>query len=290
MNKFNSFFTILAFIWLYSCGFWALFRWISTGDIAWLGLAINALALPVWMILRWWRPAGYRGSLREDPAFAAVLLGLAVALVTDTGKGEPTYLAIYNLFILLAYLFHISALRQPEMPKVNGRFPPLCTVEGQRWDPAAGGDEGNIEGLVLVFLRGTFCADSRALLSQLPELGELLNRYNARLVLFSTEDKARWTQLWRGGQLPEIVQLAEKEANRLFVAAGGQPLWLRLLRPPTATAGACRPGLWLLDSEGFVLWRHLPGNYRTPGDVDLLKGQLSRWSERLAICDRTSLV
>ncbi|MBB3062316.1 hypothetical protein [Microbulbifer rhizosphaerae] len=280
MNKFKSFFTFLAFIWLYSCGFWALFRWISVGGIAWLGLAVNALALPVWMILRLWRPARYRGSLREDPAFAAVLLGLAVVLVTDTGKGEPAYLAIYNLFILLAYLFHLSALRQPEMPGVNERFPPLCTVEGQRLDPAAGVREGNIEGLVLVFLRGTFCADSRALLSKLPELGELLNHYNAQLILFSTEDKRRWAHLWRGGQLPEIVQLAEEEeANRPFVAAGGQPLWQRLFRPSTPTAGVCRPGLWLLDGEGFVLWRHLPGNYRTPGDVDLLKGQLSRLGE-----------
>ncbi|WP_308363705.1 MULTISPECIES: hypothetical protein [unclassified Microbulbifer] len=281
MNKFKSFFTILAFIWLYSCGFWALFRWISTGDIAWLGLAVNALALPVWMSLRWWRPARYRGSLREDPAFAAVLLGLAVVLVTDTGKDEPTYLAIYNLFILLVYLFHLSALRQPEMPRVNERFPPLCTVEGQRLDPAAGVRAGNAEGLVLVFLRGTFCADSRALLSKLPELGELLNRYNAQLILFSTENKGRWTRLWCGGELPEIVQLAEEEeGNRLFVAAGGQPLWLRLFRSPTPTAAACRPSLWLLDSEGIVLWRHLPGNYRTPGDVDLLKGQLSRLGNR----------
>lgn len=277
MNKFKSFFTIIAFIWLYSCGFWALFHWISAGGIAWLGLAISGLALPLWMFLRWWRPARYRGSLREDPAFAAALVGLAVVLISDTGKGGPTYLAIYNLFVLLAYLFHLSALHHPEMPRVNGYFPPLRTAEGRRWDPIADSGEAGARGLGLIFLRGTFCADSRALLLQLPELEERLNRCGAHLVLFSTEEKGRWEHLWRGGQLPEIVQLAaEGEGNRLFVAAGGQPLWLRLSSPFAPAAVACRPSLWLLDRDGSVLWRHLPGNYRTPGGADFLKGQLFR--------------
>jgi len=275
MNKFKVFFTAAALIWLWGCGFWAIFRWFATGEVAWLGLLVNAWALPLWMLLRHQWPGKYVGGQREPPAFAAVLAGLAVTLLTDTEKGPPVYLAIYNLFIFLVYLFHLSALRHPDMPAVGSAFPELVTADGRAWYAAEHLRRNNLEGLLLIFLRGSFCAGSRALLAQLPLLLPDLQRCKVGLVLFSTQDGSKWQCIKMGRSWMEIQQLAVgATANRLFVATGGAP---PLLRP--GLAGAARPSQWLLDSEAFVLWRHLPVNYRTPGSAELLRSQLFRLEE-----------
>lgn len=272
MNKFKVFFTALAFIWLWSCGFWAVFRCFTTGEVAWLGLLINAWALPLWMLLRYLKPGKYRGDQREAPAFAVVLAGLAVALLSDSEKGQPVYLAIYNLFVFLVYLFHLSALHHPDAPEVDSRFPELETADGKNWSAAEYSRRNNLRGLLLVFLRGSFCADSRSLLAQLPVLMPEIHKHGLGLVLFSVETPSRWPRRLRESLPVDMLQLATgKGINRPLVATGGAPL---LIRP--RQSDAARPSQWLLDSEGFVLWRHLPANYRTPGNVEMLRGQLFR--------------
>lgn len=280
MNKFKSFFTFLAFTWLCGCAVWAISRWISVGGTAWLGLFISSLALPAWMVLRFLRPQKFRGDLREAPAFITVLAGLAIILLTDTDKGGAVYLALYNLFILLLYLYHLSAFAHPPpQPAPESRFPVLVTRTGSEWRYGAA-EEGIAEGesaesgALLIFLRGSFCADSRALLMQLPQLNLDLQKLGVRLCLFSTEAESHWRHNWPDGIGVKFIQLSSAEANRPFVAEHGAPFILRLLKP-SATA-VCRPSQWLLDRDGVVLWRHLPGNYRTPGDVSLLRSQLSR--------------
>ncbi|WP_323846935.1 hypothetical protein [Microbulbifer magnicolonia] len=272
MNKFKVFFTAIAFFWLWGCGFWAAFHYFSTGDIAWLGLLINAWALPVWMLLRYRWPLKYRGDLREPVAFAAVLAGLAIALLSDSEKGQPVYLAIYNLFILLIYLFHLSAFRHPDMPAVDASFPALVTAAGNSWNAAEYARLSDFAGLVLVFLRGSFCADSRAQLAQLPELLPALKKRGVGLVIITGEDPARCSSRLPKPPEFELLQLsAEAPANQPFIASGGVPM-----RLSSRLSAAIRPSQWLLDSEGFVLWRHLPANYRIPGDVEQLRGQLFR--------------
>lgn len=277
MNKFKGFFTFIAFVWLCGCGFWAIFRGFVTGEIAWLGVLINAWALPVWMLLRYRRPAKFSGDLRETPAFAAVLLGLAVVLLADFGRGQPVYLAVYNLFILLVYLFHLSALRHPQMPPLDALFPELNTVGGGSWSAAEVARREKVAGLLLVFLRGSFCADSRALLAQLSGLSAELQRRNVKLILCSAEAESTWRKFSSWPEAAELVQLVPSaEANSAFVASGGVPLLIRLLKSPVA---ALRPSLWLLDDDGYVVWRHLPENYRLPGNAQLLRGQLFRLEE-----------
>ncbi|SHF62082.1 hypothetical protein SAMN04487965_2408 [Microbulbifer donghaiensis] len=272
MNKFKVFFTVIAFVWLWSCGFWAIFQCLYTGNIAWIGLLINAWGLPLWMLLRFLSPYKYRGDQREPVAFAAVLAGLAVALLSDSEKGMPVYLAIYNLFIVLIYLFHLSALRHPDSPDVDSLFPPMKMVNGESWHSADACRRGDFEGLLLVFLRGSFCADSRAQLLDLAQLLPELERRQIGLVIFSTEPLGNWSHWTK--DLPGVmfVQLASGSGeNPVVVASGGSPLALC-----AHVSRAARPSQWLLDRDGFVLWRHLPGNYRTPGDIGLLRGQLFR--------------
>lgn len=281
MNKFKAFFTHFSFYWLWCCGFWALYQGVATGKIAWFGLLLNAWALPLWMLLRFRNPQKFSGDQRETPAFATVLAGLALTLLTDIDRGLPVYLAIVNLFAVLIYLFHLTALKHPAMPAVDREFPSLATVDGKEWDAAGFCRRQKAEGLLLVFLRGSFCADSRAQLTELAAIEESLRRHRIRPVLLSTESVDHWRHLWRGESMPEIVQLCPSdERNRQFVAAGGAPLWP--LRPGRAVPGgsvrgsACRPSCWLLDEEAFVIWRYLPDNYRLPGSGEFIRGQLVR--------------
>lgn len=284
MNKFKSFFSLISFFWLWSCGFYALFQWFVTGKIAWPGLLINAWALPLWMLLRFLNPQKLSGDQRETPAFAAVLSGLAVTLLTDVDRGLPLCLAIANLFVVLVYLFHLSAFRQPDMPAVDSVFPTLAACDGKGWNAAASGRGEKAAGLLLVFLRGSFCADSRAQLVQLAAMEEALRRRSVHLVLFSTESADHWRSLWVGETEPEIVELCPvEERNRQFIAARGAPAWLRLLGRLVGSGGGpvavCRPSCWLLDDEAFVIWRHLPHNYRLPGSGSFIRGQLVRLEE-----------
>ncbi|WP_346838891.1 hypothetical protein [Microbulbifer sp. SAOS-129_SWC] len=275
MNNFKGFFTFIAFIWLWSCGIWAFAHGIYSGEIAWFGLLLNAWALPVWMLLRYFRAPRYSGDLRETPAFTALLVGLAVVLLTDSEKGMPLYLAIYNLFAVLVYLFHLSALTQPHGLPAGEPFPALNAVGGQ-WRSQQAASAGDCAGLLLVFLRGSYCADSRCLLAGLQEIEETLARRNICPVLISTESRERWRRWWPAGARGEWLQLNSGDDNPWFVAAAGAPLWIRLLG---GSAAACRPGIWLLERDGTVVWRHLPGNYRVPGNAEMLRGQLFRIEE-----------
>ncbi|MFC6634634.1 hypothetical protein [Microbulbifer taiwanensis] len=198
---------------------------------------------------------------------------MAVALLSDSERGAPVYLAICNLFVCLIYLFHLSALNHPDMPAVGSRFPLLTTINGNSWDAGQYSRRDNCAGLLLVFLRGSFCADSRAMLARLPELLPELRKRGIELLLFSTEPPTLWPAHLRERLSVNMFQLsAGAAANTPFIARGGAPL----LSQHTA---ALRPSQWLLDREGFVLWRHLPANYRTPGDAALMRGQLFRLEE-----------
>jgi hypothetical protein len=196
------------------------------GRIAWLGLFVNSMALPVWMSLRYWRPQKFSGDLREAPAFMAVLAGLAIALLADTGKGEAVYLAIYNLFVLLIYLFHLSAVGHPAMPAIGDLFSALVGAAGNKWDPHLAEIDGReANGALVIFLRGSFCADTRALIMQLPELAEELQRRGALLLLCSAEAESHGRHLWavfaHGKEPPvEFMQLAaDAKANQPFVVS-----------------------------------------------------------------------
>lgn len=287
MNRFKCFFTFITFVWLWSCGFGALYIYFISGKVAWLGTWLSAWALPVWMCMRYRWPDKFSSEQREPVAFATVLAGLAVALLTDSTKGLAVYLAIYNLFAVLVYLFHLSALRHPAMPEVGKLFPILDLADGSSWSATKVLPLPETKGVLLLFLRGSFCADSRAQVIQLAELTPALRRNGVQLVLASTEAVHHWQAMLQGDLTAQILQLAPGgEQNSPFIAARGVPVWLRLLglilpssRRAAGSAEACRPSAWLLDAEGVVIWRHLPVNYRQPGEGALLRGQLSRLPE-----------
>ena len=289
MIKFKGFFTLLAFIWLWVCGCAALHQCFSSGKIAWFGLLVNAWALPIWMLMRYRNPQKYSGDQRETPAFALVLAGLAIALLTDTGRGAALYLSIVNLFVLLVYLFHLSALRHPSAPAVDSVFPVLKTAAGETWRAQDRSATVDAQGLLLVFLRGSYCASSRALLSQLSGLESVLEHTGVQVELFATEADNNWWRQWCCLARAEYVAIDAREKESAFVAAGGVPLWFYLPRLPSlifggnwsgeGAAAACRPSCWLLDRDGYVVWRHLPDNYRVPGSAEFLQGQLFRLEE-----------
>lgn len=111
MNKIKAFFASIALIWLFGCGVWAISRFLGSAEIAWFGLLVNAWALPLWMLFcRLW-PGKFRSEEREPPAFSAVLVGLAIALLGDSEKGLAVYLGIYNLFVFLLYLHYLRKER-----------------------------------------------------------------------------------------------------------------------------------------------------------------------------------
>ena len=287
MNRFKCFFTFIAFVWLWSCGFGALYIYFISGDVAWLGTLLSAWALPVWMWIRYRWPSKFSGEQREPIAFATVMAGLAVALLADSEKGLAVYLAIYNLFVVLVYLFHLTALRHPAMPGVGTLFPTLDVADGANWSTTDALRPPATKGALLLFLRGSFCADSRAQVSQLAELAPALRRSEVQLVLASTEVAHHWQAMLQEDVSAQILQLAPVgQQNGPFIAARGVPAWLRLLglilpssRRAAGAAEACRPSAWLLDADGRVVWRHLPANYRQPGEAALLRGQLSRLLE-----------
>jgi hypothetical protein len=287
MNRFKCFFTFIAFVWLWSCGFGALYFYFVSGEIAWLGTLLSAWALPVWMWIRYLWPRKFSSEQREPIAFATVLAGLAVALLADSEKGLAVYLAIYNLFVVLIYLFHLSALRHPPAPEVGELFPSVDVDDGSSWNAAEALHPPTTNGVLLLFLRGSFCADSRTQVIQLVELVPALQRNGVQLVLASTEAERHWQAILQHGVKAKALQLAPAgERNKPFVAPRGVPVWLRLLglilpssRRAAGSAEACRPSAWLIDADGRVVWRHLPANYRQPGEVALLRGQLSRLPE-----------
>ena len=276
MNKFKCFFTFAAFFWLWGCGFWAIQRWFFTGDATWCGLLINAWALPIWMLLRYFWPRKFSGDLRETPAFTPVLIGLAIVLLTDTDRGASIYLAIYNLFVLLVYLFHLSSISHPELPDIDDQFPRLNVRGGGVWQAGHATEESDTAhaGSLLIFLRGRHCADSRHLLAELSGITGECDRRSVQLVLISADGGSGWQRKWFSEPGAQQLTLDPRaNDNRPFVAAAGTPLWGIMLG---GEAAACRPSAWLLDREGYIVWRHLPGNYRVPGSAELMRGQLFR--------------
>ncbi|WGL18151.1 hypothetical protein PVT68_07595 [Microbulbifer bruguierae] len=282
MNKFKVFFTFLAFIWLLGCGFWSIYSFLLHPESRWIGLLINAWALPFWMLLRYQFSGRIEGDLREPGAFAGVLGGLAIVLLTDVDRGMAIYLAIYNLFVLLIYLYHLSAVHHPKMPRVDATFPTLCRVDQRKWQAAEYCRQRQLNGVVLIFLRGSYCADSRNQLLQLCGLQREMARLKIGLLLWSVQSANQWPQrLWpaKSGSksepedlMPPLQQLAPADgSNATFVAHFGAPL---LLRP--WIRDAARPSAWLIDAEGFVVWRQLASNYRTPVDAATLRSQLFR--------------
>ncbi|MCK7598508.1 hypothetical protein M0G74_14600 [Microbulbifer sp. CAU 1566] len=287
MNKFKAFFTFLAFIWLMSCGFLAIHGFLSdsrgVSNAAWFGLLINSWALPVWMLLRYRFSGNFTGDIRESGAFTAVLLGLAIVLLTDTERGWPIYLAIFNLFVLLIYLYHLSALSHPTLPAVNSLFPSLGIVgsgegvpegvseneEKEHWQAVDYCRENQLSGVLLVFLRGSYCADSRNQVHHLRALLPELQRRNVGLVFWSTQPVRKWSQSLLG---LNVGQLSGADTqNAPFVTRCGAPF---LLQP--WIRDAARPSAWLLDAEGYILWRELSVNYRVPVTAESLRSQLFR--------------
>lgn len=281
MNKFKVFFTFIGFSWLLACGFWAALALLRGSDAAsataWVGLLINAWALPFWMLLRYLFPGKISGDIREPCAFAGVLLGLALVLLADSERGWPVYLAIYNLFVFLLYLYHLSSVAWPPMHAVEAVFPVVEEKNNDRWRAEEYCREHGLEGVIVLFLRGSYCADSRNQLHQLRALqGELLGM-NVGLALWSVQREHKWPRWLLANDLPvntlQVRQLAQP-APEMFVAADAAPL---LLRP--WIKDAARPSAWLVDAEGNILWRELAANYRTPVSVATLRSQLFRLQE-----------
>ncbi|WP_237055401.1 hypothetical protein [Microbulbifer sediminum] len=284
MAKFKGFITFIAFTWLWGCGFFAVDQWIARGEIAWLGMLLSSWGLPVWLLLRYWRPQKFRADERESGGLTAVLSGLAVVLLTDTDIGLALYLSILNLGLVLLYLFHFSSLHHPPLPVPGDRFPALAVADGHEWLVAECLRQQHLSGALVIVLRGSFCASSRELLADLPSLAPALKKYNMKLVLVSTEPEGYWPE----PHMPDknrhyMVTLdASADDNRIWTDTGAVPLWVRLLgvrragRRRRSGIGACRPSYWLLDRDGYVLWRFVPDNYRKPPPIQLLRSQLSR--------------
>lgn len=307
MNKFKVFFTFIAFFWLLLCGFGAIYA-IAVGDTgtslsAWFGLLINAWALPIWMLLRYLKPETFTGDLREPGAFSCVLFGLAIVLLTDIERGLPIYLSLCNLFVLLVYLYHLSAVGHPQTPAVDTQFPAIVLAGDQKWQAEDFCCERQLRGVLAVFLRGSYCAGSRDQLHQIRALMPDLARRDIGLILFSTQPEHKWpaqliadiyprhrpgantdsefevgegdgvaSDAARDAKVVPLLQLdADSENTSAFVARSAAPL---ILRP--WVRDAARPSAWLIDCEGFVLWRELSANYRLPASVGTLRGQLFR--------------
>ncbi|WP_105101883.1 hypothetical protein [Microbulbifer pacificus] len=281
MNKFKAFLTFVGFFWLLVCGFWALFSMLWGADsrttAAWIGLLINAWALPVWMLLRYLLPGKISGDLREPGAFAGVLLGLALVLLADSSRGLPVHLAIYNLFVFLLYLYHLSSVAWPTMPARETLFPDIEEMNMGGWRVAEYCRDRDIKGAIVLFLRGSYCADSRNQLHQLHALQEELQRKKVGLVLWSVQPTDRWPhRLLAGEQYMNTLQVRQlaPPLPELFVATNAAPI---LLWP--WVKDAARPSAWLVNAEGYILWRELAANYRTPVTAANLRGQLFRLQE-----------
>ena len=278
MNKFKAFFTFFAFTWLVVCGIGAFFPLIGSAGtsekLAWAGVILNALALPGWMMFRYFHPQKMRGDLRESGAFTGVLAGLAMTLLMDAQRGLPIYLVITNLFVFLVYLYHLSSVSHPAMPRVHDQFPDLSVAEGEKLKIANICAERGLSGVFVVFLRGSYCADSRNQLFQLHQLHAELDRRGIGIILCSAQPASAWPAellqpLIASGTLSHpILQLT---APAEFIAPQAAPLlvfpWI---------ADAVRPSVWLVDVSGTILWRELSANYRTPASADLLRAQWFR--------------
>ncbi|WP_334078662.1 hypothetical protein [Microbulbifer sp. M83] len=284
MAKFKGFFTFIAFAWLWGCGFFAIDQWIASGKLAWLGTFLSGWGLPGWLLLRYWRPEKFRADERESAGLTVVLSGLAVVLLTDREIGNALYLALLNLGLVLLYLFHFSSLQHPPLPEPGAKFPPPVTADGKKLEISDYLRQQNVSGVLLVVLRGSFCASSRESLAEVSSLAPALEKHDAMLLLASAEPEEHWSAPRppngrRQGYLS--LDIAARE-NQAWIEAGAVPLWVRIFgvkragRRWRAGIGAARPSCWLLDRDGYVLWRFVPDNYRKPAPVQLLRSQLSR--------------
>ncbi|WP_091510060.1 hypothetical protein [Microbulbifer yueqingensis] len=253
--------------------------------LAWLALVLTSWGLPAWMLLRYLRPTVFAGDDRESPALAVVLAGLAVALLADTERGAPLYLSLLNLGLVLVYLFHASSVHHGPMPDIDTLFPRLQSINKPGDEIRDRLHQYEAGGALVIIARGSFCGSSRKLVAELAGLEPALEKHGAIGVVLTAEPADHWTAgAPRDSGRTNFLTVAagSGDASTFFVEPGGVPLWVRLLgirragRRRRSGFGACRPSLWLVDRDGYVLWRHLPANYRQPGDSALLRAQLSR--------------
>ncbi|QKX17391.1 hypothetical protein [Microbulbifer sp. YPW1] len=255
------------------------------------------------MALRYLKAETFAGDLREPGAFSGVLFGLAIVLLTDTDRGLPIYLSLCNLFILLVYLYHLSAVGHPRTPAVDTQFPAIALVGDKKWQAENFCRERQLRGVLAVFLRGSYCAGSRDQLHQMRALLPDLAQRDIGLILFGTQPEHKWpaqliAAIYPGsgqdtgadsnvesgvgggvrsdvGRSKKLVALQQLDVNgentSAFVARSAAPL---ILRP--WVRDAARPSAWLIDNEGFVLWRELSANYRVPASAGTLRAQLFR--------------
>ncbi|MBN8432452.1 hypothetical protein JF535_16540 [Microbulbifer salipaludis] len=233
--------------------------------------------------MRYQYPEKIAGDLRESGALFGVLAGLAIVLLTDATRGLPIYLAITNLFVLLVYLYHLSAVTHPQMPGVDDMFPPLAFAGGEKWVAGQFCSTRRLRGVLVVFLRGAFCAASRRQLHQLHALMPELARRNMGMLLLSGQSPA----CWPASLAAEVAALASEDCRleqldtaatnaQGFIADSAAPFLRHAFRQPERRTHAVRPSAWLLDADGYILWRDLAMNYRVPVQVETLRSQLSR--------------
>lgn len=245
------FFTFFSFMWLFLCGVWAFYQFVGDASLAWLGLTVNSLALPFWVAYRHFKAEKINADLRETPAFFLVLTGLLITLLTDQEKGVPLYFSLYNLFIVLLYLFQFSRLRFPRDYKTMLEFPPATRGSS---------DESEEKASLWVFLRSPWCAHSRAVVTCLEQNAGKFAEAGVRITLWL----AKGNRISGNKPLAENIEIKTWAGGEVGVEMdGGQPL---LARISGQGSDALKPSYWLLDSCGRILWRHLPANYRTPGD------------------------
>ncbi len=241
MNKLKSTFISVHWLLALNFAFSAFSHWLNDGRLAWWGAIIVAFGFVLKPLLL------CMGALSRDDARASVatgiaLIGLAFALLTDSGRGAPlawSFAAAVNVFIHTYWSTSISHGRRL----------------GSHLEVAAKELDGP---QLLVFLRKSWCPYSTAALRQLPGF---IDKYVPESV-----------------PVTKVCDQDELAEQCSMLLRGGIPFGLHWFKGRDAVC----PGMALVGQDGELAYVELASSLRQPLNLENPAPRLIKGLKQLA--------
>lgn len=191
------------------------------------------------------------------------------------GEGKRAFLRRIGLLVLLlgAALFAAACGSRSagELPQLGQPMPDFTAIDsdGNRFQLSEAIGDGP---LVLVFYRGRFCGTCQAQLRNLEEERERIEQFGAKIIAISTDDRNT------------ARRLKEELGLNFTVLSDSDRKILRQFdhRERFSNLDVHNPAVYILDTNGIIVFRHFGRHVNDRPSVDVIVNQLQALSAQRA--------